>query len=550
MPPPPLSSPSSNDTGRDLGGAMAGAIRVVFSFTLLSRFAGLAREVLTARVLGDTLVGSAFAAAFIVPNLFRRLFGEGALSAAFLPEYARLVKHDPASASRLASLVVALLALVTGGLTFLILIGLGLALSLGLGGPDSALSIKLGMVMIPIMPLVCVTAILGGMLQTHGRFAAPAAAPILLNLFMIAGGITHFILPAQTRELTAWWIAGGALLASAAQVVWSLAALRGLAQWTRIVHGVGESARTVLARFGPVVIGLGALQLSTLADQVIAMWPVWVGPTMFGRTVPLDEASNSILSAASRFYQFPLGVFGLAVATAIFPLLSRTADDGAAFLDTLRRGVRISLLVGLPASAGLWVVTPDLTAVMLAGGEHSFSADGVTRAGAVLVGFAPAVWAFSLNSVLTRAFYARGDTTTPMRVSLFSVGLSLGLNFVLIWPFREAGLAWATAISGMVQSLVLLVSLQRRGVRVMDAATLTGCVRIAACAAGMGVGLIVLRAWLPNAAGWADHGWRLAALVAGGMGLFGGLAVLGRLPEPRWLLRKTPPGGVGAAFME
>jgi putative peptidoglycan lipid II flippase len=529
---------------------MAGAIRVVFGFTLLSRFAGLAREVLTARVLGDTLVGSAFAAAFIVPNLFRRLFGEGALSAAFLPEYTRLVKQEPGQASRLATLVVALLTLVAGGITFLILIGLWLTLALGVGGSDAALSIKLGMVMIPIMPLVCITAILGGMLQTHGRFAAPAAAPILLNLLMIAGGITHFILPQQTRESTAWWIAGGALLASAAQVVWSLAALRGLVHWTRTVHGVGESARTVLARFGPVVIGLGALQLSTVADQVIAMWPVWVGPTMFGRPVTLDEASNSILSAASRFYQFPLGVFGLAVATAVFPLLSRTADDGPAFLDTLRRGVRISLLVGLPASVGLWAVTPDLTAVMLAGGKHSFSAEGVARAGAVLVGFAPAVWAFSLNSVLTRAFYARGDTTTPMRVSLFSVGLSLGLNFVLIWPFREAGLAWATAISGMVQCLVLLSALHRRGIGVMDGATLNGCLRIAACAAVMGLGLLLMRAWLPDAADWWNHAWRLAALVGTGIGVFGTLAVLGRLPEPRWLLRKAPPGGVGAAFME
>jgi putative peptidoglycan lipid II flippase len=533
-----------------MGGAMAGAIRVVFSFTLVSRFAGLAREVLTARVLGDTLVGSAFAAAFIVPNLFRRLFGEGALSAAFLPEYTRLVKHDPARASRLATLVLALLTLVTGGLTILIMGGLAVALAAGIGGADSALSIKLGLAMMPIMPLVCITAILGGMLQTHGRFAAPAAAPILLNVFMIAGAVTHFILTDQTRESTAWWIAGGAVLASLAQVLWSIAALRGLVKWGRVVEGVGDSARTVLSRFGPVVIGLGALQLSTVVDQVIAMWPVWVGPTMFGMAVPLDEASNSILSAASRFYQFPLGVFGLAVATAVFPLLSRAADDAPAFLDTLRCGLRISLLVGLPASVGLWAVAPDLTAVMLAGGSHSFSAEGVARAGAVLVGFAPAVWAFSLNSVLTRAFYARGDTKTPMRISLLSVGISLALNFVLIWPFREAGLAWATAISGMVQCLILLWALHARGVRVLDGPTLSGCLRITAGAAGMGLGLFTLRAWIDPASTWADHATRLAVLVAAGVGIFGVLAVLLRLPEPRWLLRKAPPGGVGSAFME
>jgi putative peptidoglycan lipid II flippase len=551
----PLPSPTPTPpAGPDLGGALAGAIRVVFGFTLLSRFAGLAREVLTARVLGDTIYGSAFAAAFIVPNLFRRLFGEGALSAAFLPEYTRLSKSDPDLAARLASVVVAALTLVTGTLT-LILMGILLGcLWGGVGGPDSALSIKLTMVMLPMMPMVCITAILGGMLQSHGRFAAPAAAPILLNVFMIAGALTHFFLPASTvdlaREQAAYWIAIGAVVASVAQIVWSLAALRPVVRWTRVVSGVSESSRTVLRRFGPVAIGLGALQLSTLADQVIAMWPIWVGPTMFGHPVPLDESSNAILSNTSRFYQFPLGVFGLAVATAVFPLLSRTADNPAQFADMLRRGIRVSLLIGLPASIGLWAVAPDLTAVMLEGGSLAFSAEGVDRAAAVLVGFAPAVWAFSLNNVLTRAFYARGDTRTPMTISLISVAVSLGLNFALIWPLREAGLAWATAISGGVQFLLLVFALKRRGLWVFDAPTFRGCLRIAMAAAGMTIALVALRMVMPSPTTWSEHAGRLAALVAAGAGSFGVLALLARLPELRWLAAKAPPGGVGAAFME
>lgn len=547
--PPPTPPPSS-----DLGGALAGAIRVVFGFTLVSRFAGLAREVLTARVLGDTIFGSAFAAAFIIPNLFRRLFGEGALSAAFLPEYTRLSRTDPDRAARLASVVVAVLTLVTGTLTILLLASLAISLRAGVGGPDSALSLKLTMVMLPMMPMVCITAILGGMLQSHGRFAAPAAAPILLNLFMIAGAATHFFLPASTpdqaREQAAYWISIGAVVASIAQILWSLAALRPVVRWTRVYAGVSESTRTVLRRFGPVAVGLGALQLSTLADQVIAMWPIWVGPTMFGHPVPLDESSNAILSNTSRLYQFPLGVFGLAVATAVFPLLSRTADDRHLFADMLRRGIRVSLLIGLPASIGLWAVAPDLTAVMLKGGSLGFSEEGVIRASAVLVGFAPAVWAFSLNNVLTRAFYARGDTRTPMRISLASVAVSLALNFALIWSLREAGLAWATAISGGVQFILLVLAFRRRGLSIFDPPTLGGCGRITVCSLAMGLGLVGVRMALPAATVWSEHALRLGVLVVVGGGAFAGFALAWRLPELRWLAAKAPPGGVGAALAE
>ncbi len=535
----------------ELGGALAGAIRVVFSFTLLSRFAGLVREVLNARVLGDNLIGSAFASAFIVPNLFRRLFGEGALSAAFLPEYTTLTRSDPAQARRLASVVIALLTLVTGSITLLIEGILFLSLWMGWTGDDSILSVKLTMLMLPMMPMVCITAILGGMLQAHGRFGPPAAAPIILNIFMIAGGATHFFLPDQTKETTAYWIGFAAVAASIAQIAWSLVSLHGVVKWTRVWCGVGPAAATVLRRFGPVVIGLGALQLSTMADQVITMWPTWVGHTMFGRPVPLDEASSAILSTTTRFYQFPLGVFGLAVATAVFPLLSRTADDPPAFAHMLRRGIRISLLVGLPASAGLLLTAADLVAVMLSGGKDSYTADGVARCAAVLVGFAPAVWAYSLNNVLTRAFYAHRDTATPMKVSLLSVALNLAFNLILIWPLREAGLAWATAASATIQLAILLWLCHiKLGVVVANRETLIGCLRIVGCTAVMAASVWAAGHYIPRQGGWWLDLGRLAALVTVGMGTFAAAAYALALPELRWLTQKGPAGGAGAYLTE
>lgn len=554
--PLPTSPPAPPHDHHELGGALAGAIRVVFSFTLLSRLAGLAREVLNARVLGDTLVGSAFASAFIVPNLFRRLFGEGALTAAFLPEYTRLSKDNPDIARRLASIVIAALTLLTGAITLAIEGILFLSLSMGWTGSDSILSVKLTMLMLPMMPMVCVTAILGGMLQAHGRFGPPAAAPIILNVFMIAGGATHFFLPDQTKEGTAYWIGFAAVAASIAQIAWSLGALRGIVSWTRVWHGVGPAAFTVLRRFGPVVIGLGALQLSTMVDQLIAMWPVWIEPSItraiFGtESFPLDEASNAILSTTTRLYQFPLGVFGLAVATAVFPLLSRTAKDPAAFAHMLRRGLRISLLIGLPASAGLLLASNDLVSVMLAGGNESYSADGIARSAAVLVGFAPAVWVYSLNNVLTRAFYSQDDTRTPMTISLISVGLNLVFNLVLIWPLREAGLAWATAASASVQfAMLLYLCRSRLGIFAIDRETVGAAARILLCTLVMSAAVWATGHFLPQTDTWATHAYRLAAIVVVGMGSFALVAFALRLPELRWVTQRGPAGGAGAYLTE
>lgn len=543
-------APATTADHHEAHGAFAAAVRVVLSFTLASRFLGLFREVLTARLFGDTALGSAFAAAWLAPNVFRRLFGEGALSAAFLPEYTRLIKHHHAMSSRLASLVIGLLGLVTGVLTALGELALFAAWQWGGLSPDQRLSVELIMLMLPVMPMICTTAILGGMLQAQGKFGPPAAAPIILNLFMIAGAGTYW-LTGHDSVLTARVVGVAAVLASIVQIVWSLRALQGLVVWTRVRDGVGESARLVLRRFIPVVIGLGTLQLNTMMDTLIAMWPTWIGPTMFGHAMPLDAASNSILSSSSRFYQFPLGVFGLAVSTAIFPLLSRHADDSAHFATFLRRGVRLSLFIGLPASAGLMLVNHDITRVMLSGGSHSFSAEGVQRAAAALMGFAPAVWAFSLTNVLTRAFYAKGDTRTPMAIATAAVILNLTLNLTLIWWVREAGLAYSTSISQLAQLVALTYFLQRKHhAAAVDRETLVASARLLLATLIMAACLgAVLLAWTDTSR-WIVTLSRLLACTLLGMLTYAAAAWALRLPEMRWILQRGPKGGVGAFLVE
>jgi putative peptidoglycan lipid II flippase len=527
---------------------LGGAVRTVSGFTLLSRFAGLARDVITARLLGDDALGSAFRAAYALPNLFRRLFGEGALSAAFLPEYTLLRRDDPTTADELATLVVRLLTLVTSAVTLVLIAGLCLAILVLPHDADRVLSFQLMALMLPMMPAVCLTAVLGGMLQAHARFAAPAAAPILLNAFQIAAGLAFYLGYFHGRENAAYAIGVAAVLASVAQVVWSWWALRGRVRWLKAGAAATTHGRAVLRRFVPAMIGLGTLQLNTMMDMLIAMWPNWVGLTVLGYAVTLDEKSNAVLSYTQTIYQFPLGVFGIAVATAVFPMLSRSADRPHEFVANLRRGLRLSLFIGLPASVGLILVRHDMLEVIFGGkGRHSFSHDGVLRAAAVLAGFAPGVWAYSLNHVWTRAFYAKGDTTTPMRIAMLIVVFNFTLNITLIWWLREAGLAWATATAATVQCVILGVLCHTRlETPAMDRATWRAFARVILASASMGV-CVWLAGWLLPATewwvSWWGHATRCAVQVMVGAAVYAAAALLWRAPEIRWLLRRSPGGG-------
>ncbi len=540
--------PSDGRIQERTSGALAAAVRLVSGLTLISRFAGLARDIVTARLFGDELLASAFRAAYALPNLFRRLFGEGALSAAFLPEYTQLRRDQPDLANQLASLTVRLLTLVTGCLLLVVEAALLLVMLFAPQDPGRSLSIQLMMLMLPMMPMVCITAILGGMLQAHGRFGPPAAAPIILNLFQILAGGAFYLGWTGDATRTAYLVGGAAVLASAVQVVWSWWALRGLVRWTRAGEAARAHGRRVFSRFVPAVLGLGTLQLNTMADMLIAMWPVWVGATMFGRAVTLDERSNAILSYTQALYQFPLGVFGIAVATAVFPLLSRASNDSAAFADVLRRGLRLSFFIGLPAAAGLVLVRHDLIYCIYSGGRTGFTAEGVERAAAVLLGFAPGVWVYSLNHVLTRAYYAKHNTRTPMRVAISMVGLNLGLNLTLIWPLREAGLAWSTAVSATVQFVVLLaLSHKWLGVKPIDRATRSAMARILLGAAVMS-GAVYAVMWLwPDPAGWSHRALRLASCVGAGAAAYTLAAVVLKLPELRWLFHRAPARGTDTA---
>ncbi|KAA0213456.1 MAG: murein biosynthesis integral membrane protein MurJ [Leptolyngbya sp. PLA3] len=522
--------------------ALGRAVRVVSSLTLVSRIAGLVRDLVSVRIFSDGVVGSAFAAAFAIPNMFRRLFGEGALSAAFIPEYARLSKDDPGVADAFGSLTIALVALVTLGMTAGIEIALAIVLATAPPDPDRVYSLALTMFLLPYAPLVCVAAMLAGMLQVHGRFAPGAAMPIILNFCIIAVAAPFFFIEDASARQWAWFIGASVLVSGVLQIAWSLAALRGLVRWKRGVAAAGAPARRMLLRLGPVLLGLGTLQVNALVDTLIAMWPNWVGPTIFGHPYPLDEASNGILFFTQRLYQFPLGVFGIAVATAIFPSLSRAADDRDSFIDLLRHGVRLSLFIALPASVGLALVSRDVVTVLYSGPGGGFSDEGVMRGSAVLVAYSVGIWAYSLNQLWTRSFYALGDTRTPMNVALLMVLLNFTLNIALVFltPLREAALAWATAAAAIVQCLALPVLLSRRiDVRLIDLPTRGGLTRIFVLTLVM-LGVVVgIQYLLPRPQAWQDWAWRLLITAGSGGLIYLGMARLLRIDELSWLLQRS-----------
>ncbi|NOG53383.1 MAG: murein biosynthesis integral membrane protein MurJ [Planctomycetes bacterium] len=526
--------------------------------TLASRFAGLARDAVCSRVFGAGPLWSAFAFAFLVPNLFRRLFGEGALTAAFLPRYTALYEKDPHTARRFARTVTTLTA---STLIILVLLGevalwIGHRQTVAASHSERTLALQLTMIMLPYMPLVCLVALLGAVLQVHGRFGPTAAAPVILNIVMISAALAPLALAGSgggqdvspSLEWAVHLVALAVVVAGVIQLLWSILALRGAKPsptrepTTTHIEPVGPEVRSMLKTMLPMLLGLGVIQLNTFFDGLIASYPVLVGPTIFGDVAyPLDLKSNAILSFTQRLYQFPLGVFGIAIATAIFPALARAAaraagDDGHAFRQTLIRGLRLSLFISLPASIGLILVRLPLATTVFQGGN--FEAADTPRIGAVLTGYAPGVCAYALIHLLTRAYYARDNATTPVRISVAMVVLNLILNVTLIWPMGEAGLAWSTSLCAWIQVIWLGARLRVIDTHGVFRPVFSAIGPLLASSAIMTVAVFVVQWALPVSYmnGWLSSTTELLALACAGIVVFMIAAKVLRQPELGWLL--------------
>ena len=463
--------------------------KLIGLLTLVSRFFGLGRDVVGAHYLGAKMVAAAFTFAFTVPNLFRKLFGEGALSAAFIPLYSQSLKNESKKdANDFAAAAVNLLCTILVGVTIVSeLVVWAILLFCHDLRRDWALSLRLAGIMLPYVVLICGAAFIGGILQVHHRFGPPAAAPIILNachiaVLIIGAKIVGLNPRAPTDEpkqtQLAYWLAMVVLVAGVMQISVLLPALRHTGFRFKVTARFWTPAiKKMLLLSLPVAMGAGVLQLSVVLDKGIAMALMQVhdiGPggaqivsskfSLFGHSLrlPMEEGAPTRLDRAQTLYQFPLGVFAIALATAIFPSLSADAlnQDRKKFRDALRHGIEASLWEGLPASVGLMLVALPLARLLFQHGQNTpHDALLIARSTAV---YAAAIWAFSLLQIINRAYYAVHDMLTPLKMAAINIVINLVVEIPLLWWLGESGMAVGTVVSFVVQALAMLWMLDRR----------------------------------------------------------------------------------------
>ncbi|HIJ67504.1 MAG TPA: murein biosynthesis integral membrane protein MurJ, partial [Planctomycetes bacterium] len=325
-------------------------------------------------------------------------------------------------------------------------------------------------IMLPYMVLVCVVALLGGILNSHRHFAAPAAAPIVLNVFIISTlCFTGWVLVmAPTKQV--FVVAAAVITAGMVQIAIQLPPLRRRGVSIRPAwHIHSDAFKKILYLMGPMVLGLTVTQINTLADDVIAKclsgssdkgeFFTWLGSQI---RYPLWDGAVSKLYYSQRLYQFPLGVLGISLATAIFPVMSAEAakKDFDALLRTISRGLRGAVFVAIPATVGLILIARPLVAAVF---EHGQFTNIDTRATAWTLSFyALGLCGYFCQQITTRAFYSMQDSKMPALTAVIAVFVNIWLNLTLVWFMKTAGLALSTAICSYMQVLILVFVLQAR----------------------------------------------------------------------------------------
>ena len=491
--------------------ALLRSVATVGSYTLVSRLFGFLRDILTAAILGAGPVADAFFVAQRLPNLFRSLFAEGAFSAAFVPLFAGTMAEHGKEAARnfaeeaLAVLLAALLGFVLLGEIFMPAVMRVIAPGFGEDPAKFGLAVELARITFPYLLFIALVALQGGVLNSVDRFAAAAATPILLNLFLIAALLLMDRFGWRDGHALAWAVTA----AGFAQFLWLMSSCARAGLALRLpVPRLTRDVRRTLAVMAPGTIGAGVTQLNLLISTALASL--------------LPSGSVSYLYYADRLNQLPLGVVGIAVGTAILPPLSRQVRTGhlPEAVATQNRGIELALLLTLPAAVALAVLATPILAVLLQRG--AFDATDTQATAAALTAYAAGLPAFVLVKALAPAFFARQDTATPVKVAVVAMASNLCLTLVLMQFLAHVGIALATTVAGWINALSLLVLLIRRGYFRFDARARRSLPRIATAALGMGAVLVLLRIWLAPALA-ALPLVRIAALVAlvgGGLASF------------------------------
>jgi putative peptidoglycan lipid II flippase len=491
---------------------MLRGILTVGGWTMASRLLGFARDVLIAALLGAGPVADAFFVANRLPNLFRRLFGEGAFNAAFVPAFSGLLASDGHDAAqKFAEQAAAVMAFWLLGLTLLaeaFMPYLMAVLAPGFAAIPAKfdLAVTLARIAFPYMPLICLTALLSGVLNGLDRFAAAAAAPVVYNVTSIAFmlGLLH-VVPTPGHALAYGVSVSGVFqLLLVAWAVWR-AGYRLHLPRPRLT----PQMRLLLRRMAPGLLGAGVTQLNLSVDVII------------GSLLP--PGTVSVLYYADRINQLPLGTIGAAVGTALLPTLSRqvVGKNPEEAIGTLNRAIEYALVLTLPAALALIVAREPILSVLF--GRGAFDAVAVYKSSQALAAYAIGLPAFVLVKVLIPAFFARGDTSMPVKIGMASIAINLALNLAFMVPLQHMGPALASSVAAWANVFFLAWVLHRRGYLVVDDLLNRRAARMLAASLAMALVLFGLQETLFAAVahrGQVLRGVGLAVLVGGGMATY------------------------------
>ncbi len=477
------------------------AMATVAGITGLSRIAGFARDVLTAAFLGAGTVADAFFVALKIPNFFRRVTAEGAFSIAFVPIYSKTLQlENKEKADLFASNAFMIMLSILSAFTLLaVLLMPYLIRIIAPGFYDDPmrynLAVELTRITFPYLLLMSLTALLGGVMNAIDRFAPFAFAPVIFNISLIAALLLsgHF-------ETVGHALAWGLLSAGVLQLafLWGCAKRAGV-KVTFAMPRLDKDARKVFKLMGPAILGAGVMHINLFADLIMASF--------------LEQGSISYLYYADRLNQLPLGVVGIAVGTALLPMLSRamTSDDKSHALDLFNRALEYCLLLALPAAVALAVMPLSLITVLFERGAFDAGDSQITAN--VLAAYALGLPAYIAIKVFSTAHWAREDTKTPVKIAIIATAINIAMSLILIQFIGVMGIALATGVTGWLQFYLHVRVLKGHEYAQFDIKFLSNIPKIIASACIMGVGVYIISELLQSFIFDSSTIWQIFAII-------------------------------------